>query len=197
MSLIKPSQAPACWGQKYQDGEPECRQCDFIDTCRPAMINRVVSSSPPPQPQQQPLAVIRSYAPQSQPLAPPPTLRSPSAQVVPLPSKPFYMPPATALPTPTQSVPIKPAAPAQVQAPQQSTFFQSNTGFSLPNPKQPNPMAQWHRPGAQSPGYFFTQYPGEAVGTRLAKNAVLRALEAIFAELMQFFRHWTWPPAQA
>lgn len=70
----------------------------------------------------------------------------------------------------------------------------NNNSYYLQDPVKPHPGAPMHRPGAQSPSYYFTQYPGESIGERLTKNIVLRGLEAIFHELMQFFRHWTWPP---
>lgn len=45
----KPSGAPGCWGQKFQDGDPECMQCPHKGTCRPEMLNRIVATPLPPQ----------------------------------------------------------------------------------------------------------------------------------------------------
>jgi hypothetical protein len=50
------------------------------------------------------------------------------------------------------------------------------------------------RPGVMGSPYYLTQYPGETVSQRIVKNALLRALEAIFTELANFFRNWTMPP---
>ena len=180
MDHVKPPGAPLCWGSKYQDGDEECRQCRHQDSCRQEMLYQI-SRQP-----------VRNYAPQAVPrLTLPPPPPSPTSTVVPLPPKPYFAPPASSVPLPrtgTTQAPVPPPPPQQ-------TYYQQSTGYSLPNPTV-NPMGSWHRPGAPSPPYYFTQYPGENTGTRLAKNALLRALEAIFAELMQFFRHWTWPPGQ-
>jgi len=51
-----------------------------------------------------------------------------------------------------------------------------------------------YRPGAPGPAFYFNQYPEESTAARLTKNVMLRGLEAVFNELMLFFRHWTWPP---
>lgn len=65
---------------------------------------------------------------------------------------------------------------------------------TLPDPRvPPNPMEPMLRPGNFGPPYYFTQYPEEKVSTRLAKNMLLRGLEAIFRELANFFANFTWP----
>lgn len=178
MDHTKPSYSPDCWSKKYQDGEEECTQCRFQDTCRQEMLYQITRPNQP---------VIRNYAPPA-----PPRLSLPTETIVPLPPKPYFVPPVTSIPAPTRTMaPIVP----QVQQPQQTSYYQQATGFSLPNPTAAqNPLTPWHRPGAPSPPYYFVQYPGEGTGTRLMKNIILRALEAICAELMQYFRHWTWPP---
>lgn len=185
MSSYRPSSAPACWGLKFQDGEKECKQCSYNDSCRPAMMNRMTQSLP----------VIQNFAPPAAPAFRPPAQ---PVQVIPLPARPLFAPPTVgtgmAPPPPPPPKPVTQAPPAPPQA---GTYYQNTTGYSLPNQKEPNPFAAWFRPGAQAPAYHFIQYPGERTSTRLVKNAILRALEAIFAELMQFFRHWTWPPAVA
>lgn len=187
MSQFKPAAAPSCWGSKYQDGEKECDQCKYNDTCRPAMFTRLSSLTSDTRVS---LPVLRAYAPPPIPLPPINyTVNQPMQTMVPLPSRPYYTPPAASLPIPGQPVHI--VQPAQPQAPQ---YYQQSTGYSLPNPAQPNPMQPMHRPGAPSPAYYFTQYPGESVAGRVSKNILLRAAEAVFGELMQFFRHWTWPP---
>lgn len=196
--LTKPAAAPPCWGAKYQDGDLECKQCKYSDTCRETVLQRIVN----PQAQRTNLPVLRSYAPH--PAPPPPPSISFSAQpqntVVPLPAKPYYPPPVSSLPTPPKNVPF-PSAPSSTTAPhvapqahQAQQYYQSSTGWSLPSNSNPNPMAPMFRPGAPAPAYYFTQYPGESVASRVGKNLLLRAAEAIFGELMQFFRHWTWPP---
>jgi hypothetical protein len=194
MSQYKPPSSPPCWGLKYQDGEKECEQCKYNDTCRPAMFSRLSN----PSDQRTSLPVIRTYSPPPVPSTPPHFQVQPSMQqaIVPLPAKPYYPPPVNSIPLPRVQAPV--AAPSQSQTAQtvsQATqYYQQSTGWSLPSNANPNPMAPMHRPGAPSPAYYFTQYPTESVASRVGKNLLLRAAEAIFAELMQFFRHWTWPP---
>ncbi len=189
MTVFKPAACTLdCWGSKFQDGEKECMQCRFKDSCREAMLARVVT----PPPMMRPSLPVLSRTPYPPPPPPPQQTRN---TIVPLPAKPFYAPPVNQLP-----VPAKPALPpptTTTQTIQQANhYYQQSTGYSLPNPDNPNPLSPMHRPGAPSPAYYFTQYPGESVGSRIIKNTILRALEAIMFELMQFFRHWTWPPAR-
>jgi hypothetical protein len=182
MDHNRPSGSPPCWGRKYQDGAEECMQCYYNEGCRQEMLYQVARPNQP---------AVRNYAPPIQP--PRLALPTPSATVVPLPPKPYFAPPVSSIPVPTRTIPV-PTVPTPPTTSQ--TYYQQSTGHSLPNPGVNNPMAHWQRPGAPAQPYYFIQYPGESTGTRLVKNAVLRALEAIFAELMQFFRHWTWPPGK-
>jgi len=99
-----------------------------------------------------------------------------------------YTPSATPAPQPTYQQPY--------QHHQHQQYQYHNTGYSIPDPYNPNPTVPMHRPGAAGPAYYFTQYPDETIAARLTKNMMLRGLEAIFGELMYFFRHWTWPPRQ-
>lgn len=188
MNNMKPAGSPNCWGRLYQDGEDECFQCRFRNDCKTEVLNTV--NKPGVR-----LPMFGNYAPPMAPTPPPrmalPSTFHPAATIVPLPPRPYYVPPAQTSPVPgkpTMPVPQTTTIPAAV------TTYQNSTGYSLPNPSAPSPLASWYRPGAPGPAYHFTQYPSESVGSRLAKNAILRALEAIFGELMQFFRHWTWPP---
>lgn len=187
MSIMRPPASPPCWGVKFQDGEKECEQCRYNDTCRLAVLARVAAPSAHPSTS---LTVLRNYAPPSPPPAPVNYRMNPPAQTVaPLPANPYYVTQNAPLPR-SPSAPVAP----QVTQPQQPQYYQQSTGYSLPNPQAPNPMQAMHRPGAPSPAYYFTQYPGESVAQRVGKNLFLRAAEAVFGELMQFFRHWTWPP---
>lgn len=181
MEHTKPLYAPNCWGKKYQDGEEECTQCRYQDTCRPEMLYQVTKTN---QPMLRPTYV---------PLPPRPT-SLPQLPTAPPTPKPYFTPPNYPITAPS----VARTFPAQVtpQPPQQPTYYQQSTGFSLPNSTIQNPLTPWHRPGAPSPPYYFTQYPGERTGTRLVKNVILRMLEALCAELLQYFRHWTWPPHQ-
>ncbi len=184
MNNIKPSGAPTCWGRLHQDGEEECRQCRFRYDCRTETMEQV--NKPGAR-----LPMFGQYPSQTQlspPRTPLPALPPPSSTVVPLPPRPVFSPPTTQPPPPARTIPSTTSTPTTVN------YSTSAGGYSLPNPTSPNPLAPWYRPGAPGPAYYFTQYPNESVSSRLAKNAVLRALEAIFGELMQFFRHWTWPP---
>lgn len=188
MTLFKPAGSPPCWGVKFQDGEKECVQCRFKDGCREALLSRVVSGPP-----RMSLPVLTPKPPPYPPPPPLPTMQT-SQALVPLPAKPYYAPPINHLPAPKPQVPMPPTQQTAQQP--QPQYYQQSTGYSLPNPQNPNPLAPLHRPGAPSPAYYMTQYPGESVGTRIMKNTLLRALEAIMFELMQFFRHWTWPPSK-
>jgi hypothetical protein len=177
MTNIKPSAAPTCWGLKYQDGDEECRQCPYSDTCRSAMLDRLNR----PNPDSKLSLPVTTF-----PVPPRPSMASASAQVS-ISARPYASTSHVQVAKPTQ-----PASPPV----HQTQAYTSAAGYSLPDANKPNPMLPMHRPGAPSPAYYFTQYPGESVGERLTKNVVLRGLEAVFSELMQFFRHWTWPPHQ-
>jgi hypothetical protein len=198
MNHIKPSAAPDCWSKKYQDGDEECMQCRFKDECRVEMLYQVTSK--PAQPP------VRSYAPP--PISPPrlafplafPPAPQTTAAAKPIPQ--WTVPAVPTFPASSPYIPAQPpkpnivTTPVQVAQPQ-PTYFHQTTGSSAPHPSaMPNPMTPWQRPGVVSQSYYFTQYPGEGIGTRIIKNVILRALEAVFAELMQFFRHWTWPPSK-
>lgn len=201
MPIFKPAAAPGCWGSKYQDGERECEQCRYNDSCRSAMLERVVNPTsevrsnvslpmvrtnyPPPQAPAPP----RYIYPQT-PTPPPPPPMTVANPVIPLPSRPYIAPPVSQLPKVT--TPAPPSYQPQQQVPQ--SYYHSTTGYSIPDHRNANPLVPMHRPGAAAPAYYFTQYPGESVSIRVIKNLVLRGLEAIFHELLQFFRHWTWPP---
>jgi hypothetical protein len=187
----KPPLAPNCWGSKYQDGEEECKQCRFSDTCRSAVLSRVVTPEPP----RYSLPVVSS----------PPALPPGPQAIVPLPSSP-YIPPAP----PIQRTPSAPQAtvpyyqsysnaysPPIPPIPTQQTNQPHYTFYSLPNTTNPNPASPMHRPGVQGQSYYFNQYPGESVTSRVVKNSILRGLVAIFEELVKFFMHWTWPPRAA
>lgn len=171
MSYPESSRPPgctlACWSWKYQDGDPECGQCPYRDSCRTAVLWR--SSQQP------------TVAPQS---------------IVPLPSRPFIphqpVAPTVYQPQNVYRPPAPVAAPTQTQVVQYQQPVQSAVPYS---DAVPHPLSPWQRPGAPSPAYYFNQYPGESTPTRLGKNMVLRAAEGMFGELMYFFRHWTWPPS--
>lgn len=177
MEHMKPLGSPPCWSKKYQDGEEECTQCRFQDSCKQEMLYQITRPGP---------SVVRNYPPPPR-LNPSPT----TSTMIPLPPKPYFAPPVSSIPVPIRTLPPVTAPP--IQQPTQTSYYQQTTGFSLPSIAAQNPLASWHRPGAPSPPYYFTQYPGENTGLRLLKNIILRALEAICAELMQYFRHWTWP----
>lgn len=182
MYAPKPASAPSCWSLKYQDGDRECDQCRYNDSCRAALLERTISSPP----RSLPVVPARSYTPPYPPPAPVFTTQA----IVPLPTKPYIPPP------PAPVAVVKPPQVTAAQVTQQANqYYQQSTGYSLHNQQNPNPFVPLHRPGAPAPAYYITQYPGESVGSRIAKNAVLRAMEAIMYELMQFFRHWTWPPS--
>lgn len=188
MNHIKPSGAPGCWGKKFQDGAEECMQCYYQSDCKNEMLYNLTRTPPP----------ARSYAP--------PTtsqLAISSSSTIPMQPRPapttWTTPPIPQFPSAIQttkppSVPVAPIVPTPTTQPQPVTYFQQSTGYSLPNPAAtPNPLAHWQRPGVPAQPYYFLQHPEESVTVRLAKNVILRALEAIFHELMQFFKHWTWP----
>lgn len=185
----RPTGAPGCWGLQYTDGDQECAQCSFKESCRPVVFSRL--STPSPQP------------------PPPPTLALPMippSQFVPMPPRPAPGPPGPPVPYPYQAPPTpqpvlrspyappQPPAPIQqYQQPQQVVQYQP-VQYSFPDPNNPSPAVPMTRPGAPGAPYYFCQYPGESVPRRLTKNMVLRGAEAMTGELAHFFRHWTWPP---
>lgn len=173
----KPYGSPPCWGLKYQDGERECVQCSFKETCRPTVMAKLIPTSsltqqPPALPQ------LPSF-PRSLPAAPPP------------PPVPAYQSslfrPQTAPAPQTQPYSI----PTQAPPPQQNPY---NTAQYPLDHNNPNPWAAMFRPGSQAPPHYFIQHPGESTRERLLKNILLRLLEAVLQELAHFFRHWMWPP---
>lgn len=184
MSISKPAGSPVCWGLKFQDGDRECDQCRWNDTCRSKMME-VMTSAPPPR------APVMSLPMFGAPRGPTGTVPMPPPRPATL--SPFSAPPPPpAAPMVAQvRYPPVPQPPPQQQYAQQQYTQQS---YAIPDPYNPNPMAPMYRPGAQGPAYYFNQYPEEGVAARLTKNIFLRGLEAVFTELMFFFRHWTWPP---
>lgn len=183
----RPTGAPGCWGTQYTDGDQECMQCSFKESCRPVAFQRFTAPPPPP----------------------PPALSLPvvsSSQIVPMPPRATYpAPPAPAVPYPYQAPPqpqpvLRPPYPVpqpqtvQQYQPQPQVVQYQPAPFSFPDPNNPSPAVPMTRPGAQGAPYYFCQYPGESVPRRLTKNMVLRGAEAMTGELAHFFRHWTWPP---
>lgn len=195
MSAIKPSSAPLCWGQKYQDGDKECDQCMYADTCKSAMFLKLSGSSNS-RPSLPVLSSAAYPAPPKPPVQPPAPFNQPLYHNIPartyssssqVPIAKTYS--SSSTPTYQTSQPSQPTYQTNNNTPQYS-----NSNYSIPDPsKPPHPMNYMHRPGASGPGYFPVQYPNESIGERLTKNLLLRGLEAIFNELAQFFRHWTWP----
>jgi hypothetical protein len=158
-------------------------QCSYKESCRPVMLNRLL----PPVPQ------------------PPPMQSMNPAQVVPLPNRPFAPPPPLTMAPSVQPSVFRPVAPMPVNTTASAAYpyvqpvspavtMPQAFGGQFLDTRNPNPVAGMYRPGAQAQPYYFTQYPGEKVGNRLAKNLILRMLEVAFQELANFFRHFTWPP---
>ena len=173
--MTRPANAPGCWGAQFTDGDRECIQCPYQDSCRSTCMNRAAAYNPPA----------------------PPTF--PSTTMVPLPTRtmlPTYPPPPPAAPVPVpvyrppQPVVVQPHGQAQPQPP--VVQYQASPGY-IPDPNNLNPLMPMIRPGVQGPPYYFGQYPGETIKERLAKNVILRAAEAFFQELVRFFGNWTWP----
>jgi hypothetical protein len=190
MTIARPSGMPVsldnCWGKKYQDGDRECEQCRFNDTCRPKMFEYLAS------------VPVRSPPPQSLPIYG----ANRTTGTVPMPPpKPSTPPPMTYPPAPVHVRNYSPSVTPPPSPPQQAPVHnypysnqQGYQGYAIPDPDRPNPYAPMFRPGAQGPAYYFNQYEGEGTGTRLMKNVFLRALEAMFAEAARFFGNWTMPP---
>ena len=215
-TMPKPSGSPPCWGKKYQDGDDECRQCKWNNTCRNETL-MMLSNIPPRQPA--PVTSLPVYG------SPPP---SPTTVTVPLPTRPTttspppYMPPqpqsvAQVRYTPSAQPPAQPVhvhQPTYTQPTYQAPTYQPPTytpsvptappvtqaygqpysGYYIPDFSNPNPMVPMHRPGAQGPSYYFNQFPGETVAKRLTKNMVLRGFEALLVELANFVRQFPWAP---
>src|SRR5512139_117416 len=119
--VTRPAAAPGCWGSKYQDGDIECSQCRYKDSCREEVLARTVS------PHRTTLSVMRNYTPNVSvpPPPPPPTVNFASTQsaMVPLPSKPYYPPPVSHLPNPAVRVasPPLPTSAPQATTPQMNS----------------------------------------------------------------------------
>ena len=188
----KPSAAPNCWGSKYQDGDPECRQCRYSDTCKMAMLTKLTTPAPINTTSLPVIKQLPSIIP-TLPVPPVPQMSSMASRaLVPLPAHPYLAP----SPVPNQIVKTTTPSPSLTPTTAPTVSYYSSGAYSIPDPLNPNPVAPMQRPGVSAPVHYFTQYPGEDVGTRIGKNIVLRALEAVFYELMSFFRHWTWPPSK-
>lgn len=79
--------------------------------------------------------------------------------------------------------------PQQMQPPQMP---HAQMGYQPHAPEGWNtPIAYLPRPNPGNPAWW--QYQGESTKSRLGKNVLLSALQAIFAELLRFFSNWTWP----
>ncbi len=173
----RPPGAPGCWGKQYADNDRECDQCSFRSSCSQAVLQNNIAA---PTRTFLPTYSGPAPSPPTRPIIPQSIFRTPT-----VPQTPSYRP---ALPAPPPPAPV---IQYQPQSPQQ---YQPQLQASIPDPLNPNPYVPMMRPGAPGPAYYFCQYPGESFSTRLAKNMVLRASEAMLGEGMNFFRHWTWPP---
>lgn len=165
---MEPAGAPICWGKQFGDEDDECRRCNFNISCRPATINN--------------LAAKRNILPQA------------SSYSLPVLQQPQQY--ATArfgsqLPMPTLPQPTSYPRTVLPQPPQQPTH-QAPVGYQPHAPGGWNtPIAYLPRPSPSNPTWW--QYQGETTSSRLGKNILLTALQAIFAELLRFFSNWTWP----
>jgi hypothetical protein len=191
-----PPGAPNCWGQKYQDGDIECGQCRFNDTCKKEVLRGAMNA--PPYPARTPAP----YPPPPQSVVPFPRPITGAQPVSSNFSTPYAMsaPPPMAVHPATQ---YRPAQPVPVSLP---TPFQQQPQFPIPgqqnqqyHPAQlpleiPDPRVPWVRPGSSAPPHYFTQYPQESMGQRLGKNILMAIGAAIAGQLVALFTQWTWPP---
>ncbi len=184
LPVIQPTGSPSCWGQKYQDGDVECGQCRFNDTCRKEVLrgamNSPVTQVPMPQRPLIPQQPWPAPVPYPQPQVPLPTFRA-------TPPPPPPVPPYQQQPVPVAVQPLY--HPNYPHPPQQPSFYALPAAI-------PDPMQPWARPGANAPPYYFGQYPGETAVQRITKNLILRAIAAIAQELVGFLVQWTWPPSR-
>lgn len=183
-----PLGAPSCWGQDYKDGDIECGQCRFNDTCQKEVLRGSMNSSYPPMPSMPGSVPFPKTPPMP---VPPPTPYRP-------PQPPYQVPvhPVTqyqqSRPVP---IPIQTSYPVQSQQPYYQPPMVPPSQYAPQLPLEiPDPMVPWSRPGAMAPPYYFTQYPGETHGQRLVKNLILRGFAAIMFELFSHLTQWTWPP---
>ncbi len=205
--MVKPGGSPGCWGIQYTEGEKDCMQCAYKASCSQQCLKNSMAAPmrqhlpmyQPPQPTGMvPMPQRPAYSPPAQPAPqiPQPPAFPTYSQPYPVPQYPVAPPPPQPPPMPVLYRPQPPAP--QPQAPVVQYYQQYQPAMqaagSIPDPYNPNPLVPMMRPGAPGPAYYFCQYPGETTATRLAKNMVLRAGEAIFGEGMSFLRHWTWPP---
>lgn len=169
----EPEGAPHCWGKQFQDGDDECSNCDYNSSCRPATLHQISvrrqTTTPTyvPPPSYQPTR----FGPPPPPMMPQPSFPQPSQY------------PRTTSPYP-MSPPPQPMAPAMPPM---------NPQFAPPGWN--TPIAYLPRPNPATPAWW--QYGGETTRSRLTKNVILSALQAIFAELLRFFTNWTWPTSRS
>lgn len=193
LPILRPPASPSCWGKKYQDGDVECSQCSFNDTCKKEVLRGAMYAPFPVQP---------VYTQQTVPFPRPVTNPPMQSYVAPLPQHPVTSYGQNiARPAPIPQAPVPPPAysyqaPPSYQNYQAPPSYQNYQPLSL-NPYNPGPNAIWSRPGATAPPYHFNQHIGEGTTTRLGKNILLAALAALALELFNFFMHWAWAPSKA
>lgn len=182
LPVIRPVGSPSCWGQMYQDGDYECGQCRFNESCRKEVLRGAMSV---PVANQIPVPPRAPTWPAPVPASPVPAFRP-----APVPPPPLPQHPVTQYQHP---IPV-PVAPLYATGYQQQ--YQQPMQPFLPQ-AIPDPMQPWLRPGVSAPPYYFNQYPGEPPLERFAKNLLLRAIAAVAQELLGFFIQWTWPPGRS
>lgn len=171
---MEPAGAPACWGKQFDADDDECANgCNYNTSCRPATINNASNVS------------VRRTGPMfPQPPQPPSQFQLPVIQ------QQQYI-------APRFGSPIQAQQPSSFPRPPAPTMFAQNQQ-QVPVAAQPHappgwnsPIAYLPRPNPANPTWW--QYQNETTRSRLGKNIVLSALQAIFAELLRFFANWTWP----
>jgi hypothetical protein len=168
---MQPSEAPNCWGKQFDDEDDECKNCQYNVSCKPATINNAARRNIP-VPSSYQLPVLQ------QPMSPPrfgsPPIPQPMTMTQPaLPNS--YYPRAPSTPSMPVAHPVQGPVGYQPHAP---------PGWNVP-------IAYLPRPNPANPAWW--QYQNETTGSRLGKNILLTALQAIFSELLRFFANWTWP----
>lgn len=165
----EPAGAPICWGKQFDEDDDECKNCNYNISCRPATINNI--------------SFKRSQTPQ---------LPSPSYHLPMIPQQPyaprFGAPPGPMLPQPSgyPRMGAPPAPPTAQTAPQAQMGFQPHAQIGWNTP-----IAYLPKPNPANPAWW--QYQGESTASRLGKNMLLSALQALFSELLRFLTNWTWP----
>ena len=157
---------PRCWGRSFDEMSSECRKCGFQNSCKDEIIRLNINRPAPP------MAMQPMYGP---------------APAVPY-AAPQQVPPMMA---------FQPQPPPRPQQPQQ--YAQEAVQRTVPMAMTQQPPYGWlHDPlyytMAATPPPVRPQMQGESFVERVAKNAGLAMVEALFGQCFLAVRQLILPP---